>query len=161
MPKLKAIAGYAWAALALPVVLATFIGMPAFSEAFVKATGLRVSPKYVAGDAVGSPILHDGGLWSTVVRKPEFPALIGESAEGYVQVEWLNDEKSKQDLVPAVIEEEIDYTLDGQPDFGVKVDTARRQATVTPHTPLVIGRPEVYHFHRGWAVRVWVRNPGR
>jgi hypothetical protein len=164
MAKIRSLLGYSWAVLALPLVLATFFGMSKFSESLVNATGLKVSPKYVGGNPLGRPLWHDSGQWQTVIHAPAFPALIGESAEGFVQVDWLaatdkTDQEKVIGKVPPVIDEEIDYNLDGRPEFQVHLNTACRRAVLTSHSDLVIGNPEVFKFHHGWSVRVPVRNP--
>ena len=44
MNRVRAALGYLLAALALPIVLATFVGMGRWERGLVAVTGLRVSP---------------------------------------------------------------------------------------------------------------------
>ena len=50
MNRLKSILGYVWAILAIPIVLATFIGMDFWARGLAKATAVKISPWYTGGE---------------------------------------------------------------------------------------------------------------
>lgn len=153
MRKLGAVLGYALAALALPIVLATLMGMNTWEKALVAGTGLRVSPWYT-GDEVVRTVSH--GSYETRIHKPVFQALIGERSEGFVQVDW-----APADSVPAGLEDAVDYDGDGAVDFVVRLDTDGGRAELTTAGTDVLGLRGTYRLDDGWAVRVNVRNRNR
>ena len=55
MMRLRAIAGYTWAVLTIPLVLATFVGMNFWAKSLVNATGLKISPWFTGGEASTAP----------------------------------------------------------------------------------------------------------
>lgn len=153
MDKLRTILGYLVAALGVPLLLATFVGMNVWAPALVSATGVTVSP-WFTGDTVARTIHH--GDYRTEIHKPVFQALIGERKEGFVQVDW-----TPTGLLPQQIDEEIDYDGDGQPDFRVVLDPQAVQATLTPLTPAVLGLEGTYRLDTALAIRVQLKNPRR
>jgi hypothetical protein len=153
MQKLKAILGYIWAALLIPLALATLLGMGSWMKLFVSSTGLTVSP-WFSGDVVARTVERDG--YETRIHRPVFQALIGERREGFVQVDW-----GPLDTLPAQVDEEVDFDGDGQVDFRVVLDTASGQATLTPLTEYVLGLTGTYRLDDAWAVRAALKNPRR
>jgi hypothetical protein len=92
-----------------------------------------------------------------MIHYPVFARLVGESSEGFVQVDWESADGKKS--LPPIIDQEIDCDADGAADFHVRFDTAQRSAVVTPLRPDVLGLNAVFNFsdtHR--AVRVSLRN---
>ena len=153
MQKLKAILGYVWAALLIPLVLATLFGMGSWMEVLVSGTGLTVSP-WFSGDVVARTVEHDG--YETRIHRPVFLALIGERREGFVQVDW-----GPLDALPAQVDEEVDFDGDGQADFRVALDTASGQAVLTPLTEYVLSLAGTYRLDEAWAMRAALKNPRR
>ena len=151
MRMLKSLGAYTWAALATPVVLATFLGIPFFSRALVAATGVKVTPWYLGGDVVRE-IPHDG--YRTVLRRPVFDGLIGQRSTGFVQVEWFPAEGAS---LPGVVSEDVDYDGDGSADFTVELDTVANRATVVAHSPRVLGLEHVYKTSPERVIRVRLR----
>ena len=152
MSKLKAILGYAAAALGLPIVLATFMAQGFWMQSLVSVTGWRISP-WFTGDVVARTVSHDD--YETRIHKPVFLALIGERPQGFVQVDF-----APPGFVPAQVAEDIDYDGDGQPDFRLELDTQTRQAQLTPYSAAVSGVQGVFRLKDAWAVRVGVKNSG-
>ncbi|PKO22948.1 MAG: hypothetical protein CVU38_06725 [Chloroflexi bacterium HGW-Chloroflexi-1] len=150
MSKLKSFLGYLLAALGIPVILVTFMGASVWMKTFVSITGVTISPWYTGGE-VAYTVRHDG--YRTEIYTPVFQALIGERDEGFVQVAW-----TPKGLVPARIDEEIDYNGDGVMDFRVQWDTKTDQATITPYSAYVLGLEGVYALEESHAVRVDLRN---
>jgi len=87
MQIIRTILGYAWAAAALVVALATFFGNDGFSRA-IAGTGIKVNPKFSGGE-VDTAMVRSG--YRVVVHRPVFEALVGRSRSGFVQVDWKPD----------------------------------------------------------------------
>jgi hypothetical protein len=150
MKKLRAILGHAWAILAIPVALATLLGMSSWSEGLVAATGLTVSPWFTGGPVVRT-VEHGG--YRLAIHRPVFDGLIGQTREGFVQLAW-----SPRQGLPPRIDEEVDLDGDGQTDVRVELDTASGQAAVTPYAERVLGLEGTYELEDSWVVRVNLRN---
>lgn len=153
MEKLKAILGYLVAALSVPILLVTLMGMPTWMQLLVDTTGLHVSP-WFTGDAVARTVAH--GDYETRIHDAVFDALIGERREGFVQIDWY-----PYGLLPADFQEDIDYDGDGQADFHVAVVKATQAVTLTPLSPDVLGLQGVYRLDTALAIRVDLHNPRR
>ena len=153
MQKLKAILGYTWAALLIPLALATLFEMNPLMNLLVSGTGLSISP-WFSGDVVARTVAHDG--YETRIHRPVFRALIGERREGFVQVDW-----GPLDALPAQVDEEVDFDGDGQADFRVALDTASGQAVLTPLTEYVLSLAGTYRLDEAWAMRAALKNPRR
>ena len=153
MQKLKAILGYTWAALLIPLAVATLFGMGSWMKLLVSGTGLTVSP-WFTGDVVARTVEHDG--YETRIHRPVFQALIGERREGFVQVDW-----GPLEALPAQVDEEVDFDDDGQADFRVVLDTASGQATLTPLTETVLNLAGTFRLDDAWAMRATLKNPRR
>lgn len=153
MSKLKSILGYIAASLSIPIILATFMAMPFWSELLVSATGVTISPWFTGGE-VARTVDHD--TYRTDIHRPIFDALIGERKEGFVQVDW-----TPLQAIPARIDEEIDVDGDGQADFRVEWDTGSDQATLTSYASWVLGLEGTYRLEDSLAVRVTLRNTSR
>jgi hypothetical protein len=155
MRKLKSVLGYAWALIALPLVLVTFIGMNSWASGFARLTGLEISPRFSGGKAACT-IPHEG--YVTTVHKPVFQGLLGETKKGFVQVKWT---PSAGASLPAWLSEAVDFDRDGTPDFSVRLDTRSNEAEVTPSSPLALDVEQVLNLGNERAVRINVLNPNR
>jgi hypothetical protein len=151
MSKLKSILGYIVAALGVPIVLTTLMGMGFWAETLVAVTGLKVSPWFSGGE-VAYTVDHD--QYETRIHAPVFQALIGERKEGFVQVDW-----APSAALPVTIHEEIDYDQDGVADFGVEFDTQTQQVQITPYSQQVMMLEGVYQIKdEALAIRVGLEN---
>jgi hypothetical protein len=148
MRRLKSGVAYAWAFLATPIVLATFVGIPVFSKGLIRATGVRISPWLVGGD-VAREIEHTG--YRTRLRRPVFEGLVGQRSTGRVLVEWLPAEGAS---LPTQIRESVDYDSDGTADFTVDLDVRAVRAALTAHSPRVLGLERVYDLKAQRAITV-------
>lgn len=156
MAKLKSVLGYTVAALSIPLLLAAMAVWAVFTELpgqLAVQAGLKTSPNWTGAEVVQT-IGH--GVYQTEVHRPVFDALIGEHKKGFIQVAWR-----PADGLPARIDEEIDVDADGQADFRIDLDTATRQASVTPHSPNVLELRGVYDLGETLAIRVTLKNPRR
>lgn len=152
MSRLKTFLAYSWAFLAVPLVLATFMRMDPFARKLVAVTGLHVHPIYTGG-TVARTIPH--GSYETVIREPVFDGLIGRRSHGFVQVEW----QPKDTNLPALIEEAIDFDVDGTNEFEVRFDTKMKDAKITPLDPCVLSLGEALTLGNARMVRVNLKAP--
>ncbi len=153
MDRLKSILGNAWAITAIPIILATFIGMNFWAKGMATATGVTISPWYSAGDVMQT-IQHPG--YRTIIHRPVFMGLFGETKNGFVQINWAPDEKT---VLPTQIDEDIDLTGNGTPSFHIHVNTDTDEAALTIRTPQVINIETVLRMDKERAVRIQLHNP--
>jgi hypothetical protein len=156
MKSVRAILGYAAAALTIPLmigVLALLMGGMGLDQAVIAATGLTLAPSIDGGEVVQT---IDHGAYRTEVHRMAFDALVGVRKKGFIQVDW-----APLDALPASIDEEVDADGDGQADFRLEVDTAQQQSTLTPYAPWVTELEGTYEREASMAVRVLLRNPSR
>jgi hypothetical protein len=116
----------------------------------VSATGLEISPQYTGGE-VRYRSAQDG--YRIDIHETVFPTLLGESREGFVQVDFGPKSTVGQ------IDAEVDYDNDGAVDFRVQWDTATMDATLTPYSPLVFGLDGTFELEKAYALRVNLKNP--
>lgn len=145
---------YLWALLAFPIVLATFTGNSFWAEKLVAIAGLEISPWDTGGEIVQR---IDQGNYQTLVHRPVFDGLICERKNGFVQVDW----KATGEVLPAIINDEIDYDCDGTNDFQIRLDTGKNKADLVELSPDVIELERVYKLEDGRAVRVLLKNKRR
>lgn len=146
MRKFKSIVGYTWAILAFIIALATFLGNDSFSRELASATGITVSPWYSGGEVVKT-IEH--GAYKTSLHRPVFDSLIGQTKEGFVQINW-----DPTAGLPPEIRESIDYNGDGKEDFVIILNPATGEVKLTTGNPSVLSVDNAYRLRNGWAVRV-------
>ncbi|MEW6367026.1 MAG: hypothetical protein AB1714_20545 [Acidobacteriota bacterium] len=154
MRRIKSVLGYAWAALALPMVLATFIGMDSWARGFASITGLQVSPWFTGAEVVRT---LDHGEYETRIHRPVFDGLISERGRGFVQVVWV----PKGDTLPAMIDEDLDIIGDDRADCRISLDTRTNQISLTPLCENVLGVKEKLVFEKDRGLRILVSNPRR
>jgi hypothetical protein len=171
MRRFKTILGIAWAAAAIPIVLAGFIGSDSLGARAVTATGIRVSPWYTGGDSLRC---EDHGGWRTVIHREVTRGLLGERPEGFVQVDFKPDGDSS---LPVQIDAEIDLDGEGSADVRVRLDTRKntvelialdrgsvgpaRIATASRSRGNWSGVGEVIDMGRWRVLRIGIRNPRR
>lgn len=153
MAKLKSVLGYTVAALSILIMIAAVLSFTVLdlSGPFISATGLKHSANWSGGEVVQT---LEHGTYRTEIHRPVFDALIGERKEGFVQVAWR-----PADALPARIDEEIDADADGRADFRIELETATRQASLTPYSPNVMELEGVYRLGETLAIRVTLKNP--
>lgn len=153
--RLKAVLGYAWAALCPVIVLATFIGLNFWSRTLADGTGIQVSPRYTGGEVLQS---IDHGQYKTRLHRPVFDGLFGERSQGFVQIDWVPEEK---ETLPALIEEEFDLDGDGTGEFRIRLDTLAARAELLKNEPWVLRADNVIMADAEQILRVRLRNPNR
>jgi hypothetical protein len=152
MPKMKSVAGYAWAIAALFVVFTMFLGSNFFSRALVSATGMKVSPWWTGGEVLKTT---DHGSYRTLIHRPVFDGLLGQRREGFIQINW-----EPLAGMPPVVEEAVDYDGDSKEDFSVRVDTKTGENALVKTNPLVMSIEKAVKLDNGWVVRVLLKNKG-
>jgi hypothetical protein len=85
MKKIKSFMGYIWAAAVIIIALATFLGQSYLSRTLASATGVTVNPLYSGGEIIKTV---DHGKYKTAVHRPVFDSLIGQTKEGFIQINW-------------------------------------------------------------------------
>ncbi len=146
MKRLRAMLGYAWAFLAVVIVLATFMGNRYFSHKFVSATKITVSPRVTGGDVAK---VSEHGNYKTMIHRPVFDGLIGERSTGFIQIDW-----EPVDGLPPVLEERVEPGGKREMAFTVRLDTRSGAATAKDHVGSGLPVDQVYKLRTGWAVRV-------
>jgi hypothetical protein len=143
------ILGYGWAVLAIPLVLATFLGMQTWPGLLAKSTGVQVSPRMTGGE-VARTIAH--GSYETRIHRPVFDGLLGPRARGFVQVDWVATPPAT--ALPDRIAERVDYDADGTADFSVELDVKANHAIVKPLRASVLGFDHVIVLKNGRVLRI-------
>lgn len=144
----RAVLGYMGAALALPLVLAVFLGREPLSRALARTAGLRISPLFTGG-AIAT--IRDHGSYRTIIHRPVFLGLLRESRRGFVQVDW-----EPTTGLPRIISEEVSGLGEGQARFWIRLDTRSGQAVLGPGAEAGQGLESVRPRDGGWTVRVWL-----
>jgi hypothetical protein len=144
MKKVKTVLGIFWASLCLLLIIILFPGLNTLSAKMGSLPFMKINPNMTGGLPAKEIVMENCTL---VVRKPVFDGLIGERKSGFVQVDWRGK-------LPMVLNDTIDYNLDGNPDFIVKITPPQTSAGLLALNPKVkkigISTPTSY----GWAIRV-------
>jgi len=156
MQRIQSILGYSWALLAIPLVLATFVGMQAWAALLARSTGVQVSPWYTGGE-VARTVPHEG--YETRIHRPVFDGLLSARKQGFVQADWVAT--GTRGLLPDPIDEKIDFDGDDQPDFTVHLSSQTGATKLSSLAPAVIGLDRSYLMEKQRTIRVSVRNSAR
>ena len=148
MTKWKTIAGYIWAGLGIPILLAGFIGQDFWGQKLFVEPGLKISARWSGGEIVQT-IDHE--TYQTAIHQPVFDGLFGERSKGFVQIDWTSEQE-----LPELIDENIDFDRDGKEDFQVTLNTQTHEATLTPFDSraLSFSEDDVLVFENARVVRV-------
>jgi hypothetical protein len=151
MNRLKSVLGYIWAIMAIPIVLATFINNGSWAKVLAETTGVEVSPRFTGGDIAGTQI-HE--KYRTEIHQPVFGGLLGERDEGFIQIDWV----PKEEGLPPVIREEMDYNSDGSIDFSIVLNTRTDEASLKPYSDNIISVQSVLNAENKKVVRIRLKN---
>ena len=184
MKRLFSFLGYTWAAIALPMVLATFVGNNFWAAKLASSTGVTISPWFSGGEVART---IDHGTYQTQIHRPVFEGLFREKKKGFVQVDFVVSSPDSGTLsaatastdssasggsvqekaraaaladgkLPDSIQEDIDFNNDGQADFRVMFSTQKCTATTTALSSRAIGLGEVFKLDTGVGLRENVKN---
>jgi hypothetical protein len=122
MKKLRIIPAYIWAAVCFILIPITFIKNEALAEKLARLPFMKIHPKYSGGDERIAYI--NNGLHISVFE-PVYSGINAKGSDGFVQVKFAGT-----NIIPATINEAIDYDLDGDPDFKVSINTANGATTL-------------------------------
>jgi hypothetical protein len=144
MKKIKITAGILWAFLCLILIIVLFPELNTFSSAVSRLPFMKINPNYTGGEVAEQNVTEGCTL---VIRKPVFDGLVRERRNGFVQIDW----KGK---IPEVINDTIDYNMDKEPDFVIRINRSEPATILQAMSPKVkevgISTPTSY----GWSVRV-------
>ncbi|HEX7715556.1 MAG TPA: hypothetical protein VF531_16170 [Bacillota bacterium] len=149
--RVRGILGTVWALLAIPIILATFIGNQGLAGSLVAATGVSISPRITGAEIVRAV---DHGAYRTFIHRPVFDGLIGEESSGFVQIDW----KAIDGRLPGHIVESIDYDRDGADDFRIRIDTRTNRIQLVRVNQRVISVGQIYRFQNERVVRINLQN---
>jgi hypothetical protein len=153
--RLKSVFGYAWAGLCLLVVLAMFLGLGFWERSLASGTGIHVSARFSGGEVVRS---IDHGSYRTLLHRPVFDGLVGERAEGFVQIDWVPVENQ---LLPPTVVEDLDIDGDASIEVNVQINTASGQVRLTGKAPWVLGPEPLIVADSERILRLRLQNPHR
>jgi hypothetical protein len=154
MKLIRKFLAYGWAMAAVPILLATFIGMNVWAKKLVDFTGLKVSPLYTGGE-VAQTIKHEG--YETLIHQPVFDGLLCERKNGFVQIGW----KTGGDKLPELIDEAIDFDGDGKNDFRIRLNTTTNTGQLESYSSGVVSLGEVLVLKNERIVRVSLKKEQR
>ncbi len=147
MKLIKKFLAYGWALMAVPILLATFMGMNLWAQKLVGFTGLKVSPIYTGGE-VARTIRHEG--YETLIHQPVFDGLLCERKNGFVQIGW----KATEGKLPELIDEAIDFDGDEKNDFRIRLNTTTNTCQLEGYSSGVVSPREVLVLENERIVRV-------
>ncbi|HBF39965.1 MAG TPA: hypothetical protein DDW50_22000 [Firmicutes bacterium] len=143
--------GYLWASFALFIILATFIGGGFWARKLVNLTGIKVSPWLNGGDIVQ---IIQNDRYRIFIHQVVFDGLIGQRKQGFVQIDW----QPKTGLLPAQLNDSIDYDHDQVVDFTIRFNSKTNRAWLIDKKPYVIKIGSIYPLGHERAIRVLLIN---
>jgi len=158
MAKLKSVLGYTWAVVCFLIILATFFGNQKFSQALSRAPFMKINPLYSGGEVEETV---DHLTYKTLIHRPVFEALIGESAEGFVQVNWVFMKGGGFEDLPNPIVEKVDFDLDEKDDFEINLNTQTGDASLIAYNSSVVSVLLTSKLSDGWVARINLLNKGK
>jgi hypothetical protein len=144
MNKIKITAGIIWAIGCLLLMTILYFALGNFSAGFAKLPFMKLNPTCTGGEISQQIVMDDCTL---MVRKPVFDGLIREKKKGFVQIDWRGN-------IPDVIDDTIDFNLDKEPDFIIRIDKSKPDAILKALNPKVRNIDVSTSASYGWSVRV-------
>ncbi len=145
MRKILAIPAYLWAVACFLLIPVTFVRNDAFAEQLATLSFMKVHPVYSGGE-INRTYEKDDLLIS--INNPVSTVLLGDRKQ-MVQVSF-----SKRGQLPGMIDQTIDYNLDGNPDFRVIINTTHGETSLTPIDPTVKSLWLSSRLKEDWVIRV-------
>ncbi|HOW09324.1 MAG TPA: hypothetical protein PLX08_05910 [Bacteroidales bacterium] len=150
MKNIKLIAGIAWAAAGLLIIIMLFPGLGMMSRKLATLPFMKINPNFSGGE-VGRQLVSP--VCTLDIRRPVFDGLFSERRKGFVQFDWRGK-------LPGEIEDSIDYDFDSIPDFYVLIDTKESTTYLKALNPAVKDINVSAATSYGWALRVnLIRDP--
>lgn len=144
--RVRALAGYAWAALCVALAPIGFIGSDYFSGLLARLPFMRVHPRYSGGEVAR---VVDHGVYRLHVHRPVFDSLFGRDSEGFVQLRW-----EAVLPMPTELAETVDLYGDGRSTVRLRLDARSDSALIEEAGPDVLGIGPACTTDTGWIVRV-------
>ena len=148
MKKYLKIPAYVWAFACLLLVPVTFIKNETLARGMAHLPFMKVHPKY-SGGKINRSYLTDG-LHITVFE-PVYSGLRGRGKNGFVQVTFAGIKQ-----MPDSIHESIDYNMDGNADFTVKINTRNGVTGISAINPVIKSLEVSSKVKSDWLIRVKV-----
>ncbi|MBN1790185.1 MAG: hypothetical protein JW830_06800 [Bacteroidales bacterium] len=145
MRKILSIPAYLWAVACFLLVPVTFVKNDAFAKQLATLSFMKVHPVYSGGE-VNRTYEKDSLL--ITVNKTVAVTLVGDRKQ-MVQVSF-----SKGKQLPGMIDQTIDYDLDGNSDFRVIVNTSNGETNLTPIDQTVKSLWLSSRLKEDWVIRV-------
>lgn len=145
MRKILTIPAYLWALACFLLIPVTFVRNDAFAKQLSTLSFMKVHPVYSGGE-VNRTYEKDSLLIS--LNKPVAVTLLGDRKQ-MVQVSF-----SKRGQLPGMIDQTIDYNLDGNPDFRVIINTTNGETNLTPIDQTVKSLWLSSRLKEDWVIRV-------
>lgn len=145
MRKILAIPAYLWAVACFLLIPVTFVRNDAFAEQLATLSFMKVHPIYSGGELSRT---YEADSLLISVNKPVAAVLLGNRKQ-MVQVSF-----SKRGQLPGMIDQTIDYDLDGNPDFRVIINTSNGETNLAPIDPTVKSLWLSSRLKEDWVIRV-------
>jgi hypothetical protein len=146
MKKILTILGYIWAGICLLTVLIMFTGLDSFSKQLARLPFMKINPIYSGGEVIKKIETSD---YTIELHEPVFESLIGESKEGFVQMEWI-----WKDTMPESVRDTIDYNNDNKNDFIIHIKTGSKEIVLEKIEEKVQDVDASAMTQDGWIVRI-------
>lgn len=163
LKKTISIVAYIWAIICIIVVFIIFFGGYTLAKLSTRLPFMKVDPIYTGGEVVKT---YPSDSLLIKIHEPVFSALIGESKEGFVQVEFFPadsvsavEDKPVSSSLPRQITEKIDYNLDGAIDFILIIDTQTGTTDLKSCPSKRMSVSKSTKVQNYWLVRVGLPNP--
>lgn len=127
MGHLKPTLGYSIAFLSILIAIGSYASDGWIGKEIVKRGKLVVSPNMYGGD-IDKTINYNG--YKIIIHKPVFQGLFHPRNDGFLQVDIIKDEN-----VPDVIHEKIDFDGDNTIEFSILYDTSTDRVEVESYHP--------------------------
>lgn len=124
MNKLRNFLCYSVAAAMFFFLMSVFMFRPAYTQLMMRLPFMKVDPKFSGGQIVDTICLPDHRLY---IHESVFPALFGESDEGFVQIDVVGN-------IDAIVDT-VDYNNDGKNDFILKMSDMQFDAISIDSNP--------------------------
>ena len=144
--KIKNILGYVWAIFTIPLAFIIIGASDTIGDAVFG--DVKVTDRISGGEIV--KVVNENN-YSICIHEMVFDGFIFEHSSGFVQIDFISEA-----VLPSSILEEIDYNLDGIPDFSFFLNTESNEYELIPFTDKVKGLSDegVYVFDDRRTVRV-------
>jgi hypothetical protein len=169
MKTILTVSGFIWMTISILVAAVIFSSIGSWEKKFVQAFGIKESAKYNGGEIM---VKIDNGAYLTYIHRPVFDGLLGPTREGFIQIDWVTQDKKLPDL----IQESFDYDKDGKKDFAITLDTTANSVKLDKFDSSVLavldrssmgeftlkGYPDsrfgVFSFGNGKSIRILLKN---